>query len=226
MRADSAVLMKSALFASIAEKDLEGILHCLNARTADYPKDSVIFLAGSPAERVGLVLEGTVQVLREDIFGNRMILTMLPPGQLFGETFACAGVEILPVSVVATSQCKVLLLDYRRIVNTCPTACTFHHTLIENMLKILAEKNLLLNRKIEALTARSTREKLMAYLTAQAGTAGSRQFEIPYTRQELADYLSVDRSALSREMGAMQREGLMRFRRNRFELLESDCDPA
>lgn len=156
--------------------------------------------------------------MREDIFGNRAILTALMPGQLFGETFACAGVEILPVSVIAVSDCKILLLDYRRIITTCPTACVFHSRLIENMLKILAGKNLVLNQKIEALSARTTREKLLAYLVAQAGVAGSRRFTIPSTRQELADYLSVDRSAMSREMGIMQKEGMIRFKKNCFEL--------
>jgi len=212
------VLLKSPLFHGILEKDLESMLSCLNARAAGYAGDSVVFLAGDPAARVGLVLEGAVQVVREDIFGNRAILTALMPGQLFGETFACAGVEILPVSVIAVSDCKILLLDYRRIITTCPTACVFHSRLIENMLKILAGKNLVLNQKIEALSARTTREKLLAYLVAQAGVAGSRRFTIPSTRQELADYLSVDRSALSREMGIMQKEGMIRFKKNCFEL--------
>jgi len=212
------VLLKSPLFHGIIEKDLESMLSCLNARAVGYAGDSVVFLAGDPAERVGLVLEGAVQVVREDIFGNRAILTALMPGQLFGETFACAGVEILPVSVIAVSDCKILLLDYRRIVTTCPTACVFHSRLIENMLKILAGKNLVLNQKIEVLSARTIREKLLAYLVAQAGVTRNRRFTIPFTRQELADYLSVDRSAMSREMGIMQKEGMIRFKKNCFEL--------
>lgn len=213
-------LPQCPLFAGINGNDMRGMLGCLNARSAVYAKDATVFLAGDPARRVGLVLAGAVQVVRDDVFGNRAILAKLGPGDLFGETFACAAVEILPVSVTAVSNCKVLLLDYRRIIDTCSSSCIFHSRLIENMLKILAGKNLMLNQKIEALSARTTREKLMAYLASQASRAGRRQFDISFSRQELADYLAVDRSALSREMGAMQREGLIHFDRSRFELLE------
>ncbi|MDL2264322.1 Crp/Fnr family transcriptional regulator [Synergistaceae bacterium OttesenSCG-928-I11] len=215
------LLERVPLFADIARADLPAMLDCLGAAARAYGKGETVFLAGDAASRIGLVCDGAAQVVREDVFGNRTILTSLGPGELFGETFACARVDHLPVSVVAMSPSEILLLDYRRIVTTCPSSCTFHARLIENMLGILAEKNLMLNRKIEALSARSTRGKLTAYLAAQAERNGSRAFSIPFNRQELADYLAVERSAMSAELGKMRDEGLIRFHRNEFELLKA-----
>ncbi len=208
------------MFKGIAPGDLTNMLDCLSASVHDYAKHAAIFFAGIPAERVGIVLAGTAQVVRDDIFGNRTILTTLDQGDMFGETFACAGVETLPVSVLATEECTVLLVDYRKIIVTCPSSCMFHNKMIENMMQILAQKNLVLNQKIEAVSARTTREKLIVYLTAQAGRAGSRSFEIPFNRQELADYLSVDRSAMSAELGRMRDEGILEFHKNSFEILD------
>lgn len=211
-------LAQNPLFDTLSRTELERALDCLDARTASFPKGSLIFLAGNPAERVGILLEGSAQVIREDLLGNREILGNLGPGDLFGEVFACAGVDTLPVSVAAVEPCTALLIDYRRIISLCPASCSFHSRMVENMLRILARKNLMLNRKMEALSARSTRDKLMTYLTACARDAGSLRFEIPFRRQELADYLSVDRSAMSAELGRMQRDGLLTFTRNRFQL--------
>lgn len=214
----SHVLEHALLFQGIGRQDLSSMLRCLDVRGAEYPKDSAIFLAGDSAQRMGMVLGGSVQVVRDDIFGNRSILAKLLPGELFGEAFACAENEVLPVSVLAVTDCRVLLMDYQKIITTCPSSCAFHSRLIENMMRILAQKNLILNQKIEILSARSIREKVMTYLSLRAAQQGGKQFEIPFDRQELADFLSVERSALSREMGAMRKEGLISFSKNRFEL--------
>ena len=214
------VLESNLLFQGIGTGELDDMLRCLDVRTARYPKDSAIFLTGNPPRWVGMVLKGTVQVVRDDIFGNRSILAKLLPGDLFGEAFACAESNALPVSVLAVTDCDVLLMDYRRIITTCSSSCVFHSRLIENMMRILAQKNLNLNQKIEILSTRSTREKVMAYLSIQAAGQGSSRFDIPFNRQELADYLSVERSALSRELGAMEREGLISFSKNSFQLHE------
>jgi cAMP-binding proteins - catabolite gene activator and regulatory subunit of cAMP-dependent protein kinases len=224
MKNTDAIAMRNEirLFSGISKEDLAVMLDCLNARSVRYPKGSFVFLAGDAASRVGIVCEGEVQVVREDVFGNRAILSKLERGDLFGETFACAGVERMPVSVLATQESEVLLIDYRRIVTSCPSSCAFHGKLIENMLGILAAKNLLLNRKIEALSARTTRGKLMAYLAEQAAAQGSSHFRIPFDRQELADYLAVDRSAMSAELGRMRDDGLIRFHRDDFELLRGE----
>lgn len=211
-------IKKTPLFAGIADNELESMLCCLNAKKEAYPKGGSIFIAGDPASFVGLVLSGSAQVVRDDALGNRTILTKLIPGELFGETFACAGIKTLPVSVITGERSQVLLLDYKKIISTCPSSCAFHSLMIENMLQILAKKNLGLNRKIEAMSARTTRGKLLSYLTLQANSAGSLSFEIPFSRQELADYLSVDRSAMSAELSRMQRDGLLKFHKNHFEL--------
>ncbi len=212
------ILENNLLFQGIGTGELDSMLRCLDVRTARYPKDSAIFLAGSPPRWMGMVLKGAVQVVRDDIFGNRSMLAKLPPGDLFGEAFACAESEALPISVLAVTDCDVLLMDYRRVITTCSSSCVFHNRLIENMMQILAQKNLTLNQTIEVLSARSTREKVMAYLSIQAAGQGSSRFEIPLSRQELADYLSVERSALSRELGAMKREGIISFSKNSFQL--------
>lgn len=215
----SAILMNSPLFESIGESELTSLLDCLDAKVVTCQKDELVFVADNPAKHVGLVLEGSVQVISDDIFGNRTILAALFCGELFGETFACAGINTLPVSVVAATKSLIMLLDYRRIITTCPASCSFHSRLIENMLKILAQKNILLNQKINAVSARTTKDKLMAYLLSQAAYKKSTKFEIPFNRQELADYLSVDRSALSREMSFMKQAGVIDYSKNCFEIL-------
>lgn len=216
------LIKKSPLFAGIDESRLESLLLCLNALKRQFHRDEFIFLAGARATSVGLVVSGGVRVLQEDFWGRRMILAQLGPGELFGEAFSCAGKTALPVSVIASEDCEVMLIDYRKIVTTCSSACDVHTTLIMNMMHILAEKNILLTRKIEYLSKRTTRDKLLSFLSARAVSAGSTTVEIPFNRQELADYLCVERSAMSRELGLMQAEGLIRYDKKRFELLRPE----
>ena len=210
------ILKKSPLFFGLSDQEIESMLQCLRGKQAAYKKNESVFLAGSPAGEIGVVLEGRVEVSRSDLFGNRAMLAKLSPGELFGEAFACAGVDTLPVDVVSADQSILLLINYRRILSVCPSACTFHSRFGENMLKILARKNLYLNGKIEVLSARTIRDKLTAYLNAQALKESSRCVTLPFNRQELADYLSVDRSAMSREISAMQRDGLIRVSGRQF----------
>lgn len=215
-----AVLETVPLFAGIDAADLPAMLACLGAQVKVRRKGEYILREGEKAERVGIVLAGKVQVLREDYFGRRSILAELCPGELFAETFACARVARMPVSVQASQNCAVLLFDYAAVVEGRREACGFHTILTANMLAVLAGKNLALNAKMDTLAKRSTREKLLAYLYAQAKQANKRKFTIPFNRQELADYLSVDRSALSSELSRMQKEGLLVYHKNDFELGE------
>jgi CRP-like cAMP-binding protein len=164
-----------------------------------------------------MVLSGSARVIKEDENGNVMILTELAASELFGEAFACAGIEQSPVTVLAAEDSEILCIDYKKITSSCSSACGFHSKLIENMLKIIAEKNLLLNQKIEILSKRTTREKLLAFFDAQRGAA--KKFSIPYNREELAHYLCVDRSAMSGELCKMRDEGLLKFHKNKFEIL-------
>ena len=174
--------------------------------------------SGDQATSVGTVISGSVQVVKEDLHGHRSIIAEVGPGKQFGEAYVCAGVQALPVSFVAAADTTVLLVDYRKIVTTCSNACTFHHQLIENMIAILARNNISLAEKHEVLSKRTTRDKLITFLEGQAALAGSSTFTIPFSRQELADYLGVDRSALWREMSALEAEGAIEYHRNSFRI--------
>lgn len=206
------------LFRGIPPDELSELLNCLQAKESAYPKQAVILLEGQPVTRLGIVLSGTVQIVQEDFLGNRNIVAEFTKGSLFAESYACVPTDSLPVTVLSVTESEVLWLDYRRVVSTCSSACRFHTRLIENMLTILARKNILLNRKIEHLSKRTTREKILSYLAEQSARQGKAEFDIPFNRQELADYLCVDRSAMSNELSRLQKEGILRFQRNHFAL--------
>lgn len=214
-------LNKSPLFNGIDQEDISAMLACLNAKTKNYKKNQNVFMVGDKNEAVGFVVSGSIQIIKEDFLGNRTIIAQIGVGQLFAEAFACAGVKRIPVSVVANTDSTVLFIDYNRIVHSCSNTCAFHHRLIENMLQILAQKNVYLNDKIEHLSRRSTKDKVLSYLSSQAQKTGKRHFEIPFNRQELADYLCVDRSALSNELCKLRDMGVLEFNRNEFTLSES-----
>ena len=210
------------LFREVTQPQIEAMLKCMKARRKAAARGEVVFLEDSPAEYVGVVLSGEVRVLRDDVYGNRTIQAVIQPGGMFGETFACAGLARLPVSVEASQPSEVLLIPLKHILHTCANACGFHNRVIMNLLKVLAEKNLQLNGKLEIASRRTIREKLMAYLANQARQAGSSAFTIPLDRQGLADYLGVDRSALSAEIGKLRREGLIESNRSAFRLLAEE----
>ncbi|NLZ38191.1 MAG: Crp/Fnr family transcriptional regulator [Firmicutes bacterium] len=211
-------IKKSPLFYGIDENELLSMLACLSAIRKSYDKNEYIYRAGEAVTTVGIVCCGSVQVIKEDFWGNRAIISQLTTGDSFGEAFSCAQVGLISVSVVAAEQAEVLLLDYKKIITTCSSNCTFHSHLIQNMLKILANKNIELTQKVEHMSKRTTREKLLSYLSAEAMKRGSNVFEIPFNRQELADYLSVDRSAMCNELSKLRAEGLLSYKRNHFEL--------
>lgn len=206
------------LFQRIGVNDFEAMLGCVEGRIQAYQKGTVIQLAGNPVKTVGFVISGRVQILREDSNGKQNLLTELHEGELFGEVFACAGISHSPVTVLASESCQVFHLNYRKIITTCPSACAFHHQLIENMLTLMAQKNLMLNRKLELLSKRTTRERLLLFFDQHR--QGMRRFTIPFSREELAAYLCVERSAMSAELSKMQRENLIRYERNNFEMVE------
>ena len=211
------IAKNNPLFQGIAFSDFECMLGCLPTRTASYKKADIILLSGDTIDFVGLILSGAVKTIKEDTDGRITILTELAVSDVFGEAFACAGVTQSPVSIVAMEDTEVLFIDYKRIITSCTAACPFHAKLIENMLLLIARKNLALNQKIEILSKRTTREKLLYFFDAQRGAAG--KFTIPFTREELAHYLCVDRSAMSNELGKMRDEGLIKYHKNSFEIL-------
>ena len=205
------------LFHGIAFSDFERVLTCLSAITASYKKDDIILLAGDTVSFVGLILSGSLKIIKEDIDGRVTIVTELGVSELFGEVFACADITQSPVTVLAAEKAEILQINYKRIITTCTSACHFHATLLENMLKLIARKNLKVSQKNEILSKRTTREKLLAFFDMQRGAA--KKFTIPYNREELALYLSVDRSAMSNELCKMRDEGLIKFNKNTFEII-------
>lgn len=207
MKKNFDILSQCTLFEGIGQSDLNALMECLNGRTINIPKGNPVFLEGDPARFVGVVLSGTVQVVREDYYGNRSVMAVLQPGELFAEVFSCAGLETVPVSVFALTDSEVLLLDCRRVVTSCSNSCHFHSLLMKNLLQEMARKNLALSQKIRYMSRKTTKEKLMAYLLDQAKQQGSTEFVIPHSRQSLADYLGVERSAMSAEIGKLKKSG-------------------
>ena len=205
------------LFQGIAFSDFDQMMNCLSVKTAAYQKDDIILLSGNTINFVGLILSGSIKIIKEDMDGNSAILTDLSVSEIFGEVFACAGITQSPVTIQAAEETEILFIDYKRIVSTCPSACPFHAKLIENMLKLIARKNILLNQKIDILSKRTTREKLLYFFDTRRGVA--KKFTVPFNREELAYYLCVDRSALSNELCKMRDEGIINFQKNKFEII-------
>ena len=213
------ILKKCPLFFEIEENDLLRMLHCLGARVEFFDKKYTVFAEGSTARDIGVLLAGAAQLVQFDYYGNRSILSGISTGEVFAEAFACAEVRSLPVTVIASEPSEIMLIDCSHILHTCENNCGFHQKLIFNLMRDLAEKTILFHQKVEIVSKRTTREKLLAYLALRARQTGSNRFEIPFDRQELADYLEVDRSGLSAEIGKMKREGIFKNEKNRFELL-------
>lgn len=212
------VIRSSQLFSGVSEDELTAILSCLKAESRDFPKDAFLLRAGDTAESIGLVLSGSVLVIQEDIWGNRNILSKAGPGQTFAAAFACAPGSRLNVSVVAEAPVTAIFLNVKRILTVCPSACAHHSRIIRNLLGELAGKNLRFSEKLTHMGQRTTRAKLMSYFSAEAQRVGRYEFDIPFSRQQLADYLGVERSGLSLELGKMRSEGLLDFQKNHFVL--------
>lgn len=212
------VLRSSQLFSGVSEEELTAMLSCLRAESRDFPKDAFLLRAGDTAESIGLVLSGSVLVIQEDIWGNRNILSKAGPGQTFAAAFACAPGSRLNVSVVAEAPVTAMFLNVKRILNVCPSACAHHSRIIRNLLGELAGKNLAFSEKLTHMGQRTTRAKLMSYFSAEAQRLGRYEFDIPFSRQQLADYLGVERSGLSLELGKMRSEGLLDFHKKHFVL--------
>lgn len=213
------ILRRCPLLEGIGDEKLVSMLDCLGAKIEFFDKKYTIIAEGNPAKYIGILLDGSAQITRVDYYGNRSIVADIRPAEVFGEAFACAEVRAIPVSIIANEPCTVMLIDCHRILHTCSNNCGFHQQLIFNLMRDLAMKNLQFHQKIEVTSKRTTREKLMTYLMLTAKKAGSDNFEIPFDRQALADYLEVDRSGLSAEISKLRKEGVLQNRKNHFTLL-------
>ena len=212
------VLRSAPLFSGISEDELTAMLSCLKAEKKDFPKDAFVLRAGDTADSIGLVLAGTVLIVQEDIWGNRNILSKAGPGHTFAAAYACAPGSRLNAGVMAETPVTVLFLNVKRVLNVCPSTCTHHSRIIRNLLSELAEKNLRFSEKLAHMGQRTTRSKIMSYLSAEAQRLGTCEFDIPFSRQQLADYLGVERSGLSLALGKMKEDGLLDYHKSHFIL--------
>lgn len=211
-------LKKSKLFAEMEEREIASMLTCLRARTVSLKKGDAVIRHGDKVEYVGVVLNGVLHVIKEDADGERSLMAQLVEGDHFAETLCCAGITESPISVFAETDTTVMLLDFKRILHTCTNACVFHTKLIENMLFVVASKNVQLQAQIEYLSKKTIRKRILKYLTNLSG-GGNQAFTIPFNREELADYLCVDRSALSRELMWLKEEKVLDYWKNQFRML-------
>ena len=195
------------------------MLSCLGARTESYSKKNTIIGEGAPAKDIAILLSGKANVIGIDYYGNRNIISRVLPSDIISEDFACAEVDAVPISVVAEDSCEVMFVDCSHIMHTCENNCGFHTQMIYNLMKNLARKSVSFQEKIEITSKRTTREKLLTYLDLEAKRAGSRSFEIPFDRQELSDYLEVNRSGLSAEISKLRDEGVLESNKRSFRLL-------
>ena len=213
------VLKRSGLFAGVLESEAKAMLSCLNARIGRYKKGEYVLRQGQPLQDIIICVEGMLHVQKDDYWGNRSILRQIGVGEMFGEAYIAPESGVLQNDVVAVEDSTVIFFDVRRILTTCSSACRFHSAVIQNLLFAIAEKNRILVQKLGHMSKRTTREKLLSYLSEEAKRQGSVTVTIPFNRQQLADYLSVDRSAMSNELCKMRDEGLLNFNKNCFHLL-------
>lgn len=213
------ILQRCPLFEGIEREELSALLSCLSVRVGRFDKKQAVFDEGSPARYVGVLLSGSLRISHVDYFGKNSILGAVEAGEVFAEAFACSGMENMPVAVVATEESEVMLAEVSHILHTCKKGCAFHQRLIYNLMGDLAKKTVQLHTRARIISKRTTREKLLTYLAGCAKEAGGGGFTVPYDRQELADFLEVDRSGLSAEIGRLTKEGVLISRRSYFELL-------
>lgn len=213
------ILKNSPFFSGLTAEEIFAVLKCVDARITIKKKGEYLFRSGESTASMGLVLSGTVLVIQEDLWGRRNIMSRVEAGGLLAEAFAAVPGSVLNVSVEAVEESKILLLDVGRLLLVCPAACTRHNRLVRNLVSVLAGKILLFNDKITHMSKRSTRDKLLSYLSSESLRQGKLSFDIPYDRQQLADYLCVDRAAMSAEISKLQKEGMLKTERKHFELL-------
>ena len=211
------ILTECALFRGLRRAQIREMLPCLSARQARFRRGQFLLRAGDRASSAGIILSGEAEVLQEDFWGNRNIMARITQGGIFAESFACTG-EKLTVGAEAESECEIMRLKVGHVLGSCPKSCAGHAKLVGNLISELARKNLNFNSKLGHMGKRTTREKLMSYLSAQAMKSGKNEFDISFDRQQLADYLCVDRSAMSAQLCALRDDGILKFKKNHFIL--------
>ena len=213
------VLKRTKLFSGVGEDDIASLLSCLDARKKEYKKGEYILREGEHISDIFILVEGKIHIQKDDYWGNRSILSVISVGEMFGEGYAAPESGALLNDVVAVEDSSVIFFDVKRILTTCSSACRFHNMIVQNMFFAISDKNRRLVQKLGHMSGRTTRTKLISYLSEEAKRQGSSAFTVPFNRQQLADYLCVDRSAMSNELCKMRDEGMIKFEKSRFELL-------
>ena len=213
------VLKRTKLFAGVAEEEIGAMLSCLDARLHEYKKGEYVLRQGEHMSFITVLVDGELHIQRDDYWGNRAIINPIAVGEMFGEAYIAPESGALLNDVVAVEDSVVIFFDVRRIITVCSSACRFHSMVVQNLFFAISEKNRKLVQKLGHMSKRSTREKLISYLSEESKRQNSARFTIPFNRQQLADFLSVDRSAMSNELCKMRDEGLLRFEKNSFTLL-------
>ncbi len=211
-------LMRTKLFAGVGGEDVLSMLTCLGARLHTYKKGEYVLRQGEHLSDIVVLAEGSLHIQKDDYWGNRSILGSIGVGEIFGEAYAAPESGALLNDVIAVENSSVFFFDVKRIITTCSSACRFHTMVVQNLFYAVSEKNRGLVQKLDCISRRTTREKLITYLSEEAKKQKSAEITIPFNRQQLADYLSVDRSAMSNELCRMRDEGLLEFQKNRFRL--------
>lgn len=217
---DLQFISRTALFQGVGQQEIEELIRTMGCRTKRYARGEIVYPAGRTVTAIGLVLSGTVRIENNDIWGNTSILSIIGPGEIFAEAYACIPGQPLMVDVAANEDCEILFLDEAGLFGENESAGPGHGILVRNLVMIQARKNLNLSQRIFHTSAKTIRGRLMSYFSQQASIQNSQRITIPFDRQQLADYLSVDRSALSKELGKMKRDGILEYRKNQFWIKE------
>ena len=222
MKKYMAILKRTRLFAGVGEDEIALLLSCLGARLCEYQKGEYVLRQGEHISDIMIPAEGILHIQKDDYWGNRSILGQVSPGEMFGEAYAFSQSGAILNDIIAIEDSKVIFFDVKRILTTCSAACRFHSMVVRNMFFAISEKNRSLVQKLGHMSMRTTREKLISYLSEEAKKQNSSRFTIPFNRQQLADFLSVDRSAMSKELCKMRDEGFLEFKKNQFVLFETE----
>ena len=213
------ILKRTQLFSGVGEEEIKAMLNCLQARLCIYKKGEYVLRQGEHLDKILILVTGKLHIQRDDYWGNRSIINMVSVGEMFGEAYVAPESGTLMNDVLAVEDSAVIFFDVKRIMTVCSSVCRFHSMVVQNLFFAISEKNRRLVQKLTFMIKRTTREKLIAYLSEEAKRQNSSEFSIPFNRQQLADFLSVDRSAMSNELCKMRDEGLIEFEKSRFRLL-------
>lgn len=225
MRSASTILRNTGLFQGTSEEEISAMCRCMGARRHRYSPGEFVVRSGDPVDSLGIVLDGRVDTVKQDWWGNTTVISSHGPGDAVLAEYACSLGDRSDTSLVAREPSEIMFFEVSRLTTTCPSSCQFHARVVRNLVQALARSTVERDRRLEQMSKRSTREKVCAYLSDQARISGGNEFTVPLNRQQMADHLGVDRSALSAELGRMQRDGILRFSKNRFELLRAAFAP-